>query len=61
MMTYEELYNKAVEMLNLDENMISDYRPASPLFISQLQYQIPNSIIIWLNTGEQIIFIDKGE
>lgn len=61
MMTYGELYNKAIKTLNLDEDIISDYRPASPLFLCHLQHQIPNAIIIWLNTGEQIIFIDKGE
>ena len=60
-MTYEELYDKAVKTLNLDKDIIDDWRPASPLFIKQLVYQIPNAIIIWLKTGEQIVFIDRSE
>ena len=60
-MTYEELYNKAIKTLNLDKDIVDDYRPASPLFIEQLIYQIPNAIIIWLKTGDQIVFIDRGE
>ena len=60
-MTYGELYDKAIKTLNLDKNIIDDYRPASPMFIDQLMCQIPNAIIIWLKTGDQIIFIDRSE
>lgn len=60
-MTYEELYNKAIKTLNLDENKIEDWRPASQLFIEQIHRQIPNAIIIWLKDGNQVIFIDKSE
>lgn len=60
-MTYGELYDKAIKTLNLDESIVNDYRPASQLFVDQIMCQIPNAIIIWLNTGEKIIFIDKNE
>lgn len=60
-MTYAELFSKAVKTLNLNESKISDYRPASPMFLSRLRNEIPDAIIIWLKTGEQIIFIDRSE
>ena len=58
-MTYGELFDKAIKTLNLDKDIIEDYRPASPMFIDQLSSQIPSAIIIWLKTGDQIIFIDR--
>lgn len=60
-MTYGELYDKAIKTLNLDKNIVNDWRPASPLFIDQLISQIPNAIIIWLNNGDQVLFIDRSE
>ena len=60
-MTYAELFNKAVKALNLDESKINDWRPADAGYLYGIQVHIPNAIIIWLNTGERIIFIDKME
>lgn len=60
-MTYEELYEKALCKLSLKCSDVEDYRPCSEMFISELKRQIPNAIIIWLRTGEKVIFIDKKE
>ena len=58
-MTYRELLDKAVLLLHLNYFEIEDYRPASKLFIEQLEKDIPNAIIIWLKSGEKIVFIDS--
>ncbi len=60
-MTYEELFNKAIKVLNLDESKISDWRSADSIYLYGIRDHIPNAIIIWLKTGEQIIFIDRSE
>ena len=59
-MTYAELYKKAIATLNLNQSDIEDYRPACELFVEQLNGTIPNAIIIWLKTGEKIIFVDES-
>ncbi len=58
-MTYNELYNTALCKLCLECSEVDDYRPADPMFIDELKQPIPNAIIIWLKTGEKIVFIDK--
>ena len=60
-MTYNEIYKSAIKNLSIDVQNIEDYRPASPLFIPELKEQIPNAIIIWLKSGEKIIYIEKGQ
>ena len=60
-MTYKELYSTAICKLCLDQSEIDDYRPASELFIKELKTQIPNAIVIWLKTGEKVIYIDKAD
>lgn len=60
-MTYGELYEKALCKLCLEHSEVEDYRPCSEMFISELSRQIPNAIIIWLKTGEKVIFIDNEE
>lgn len=60
-MTYEELLDKAIEVLNLDITNIDDYRPACQITVKQLNSFIPNAIVIWFKTGETIIYIDKQE
>lgn len=56
-MTYSEIYEKALNTLNLNQTDIEDYRPACEL--EQIKCAIPGAIIIWLKTGDKVIFIDK--
>ena len=58
---FKDLYDTALYKLCLTPHEVDDYRPACETFIKQLKEPIPNAIIIWLKTGEQIIFIDKAE
>lgn len=57
-MTYSEIYDKAIKKLNLKQEDIEDYRPAAQLYIEQVNGTIPNGIIIWLKSGERIIYIE---
>lgn len=55
-MTYEEIYNSFFEKTNIDRSLIEDYRPCCEM------YDVPNisnAILIWLRSGEKIIFIAK--
>lgn len=45
-MTYEELLNRAIEVLNLDITNIDDYRPACNITVKQINGFIPNAIVI---------------
>lgn len=56
--TYEEIYKSALEKLKLSQDDIEDYRPASETYNPRLIGIIPGAIIIWLKSGEQIIYID---
>ena len=58
MRTYGDIYDKALNVLNLDVSNVEDYRPADPMFIPQLMRGISMGIIIWLKTGEKVVFID---
>jgi hypothetical protein len=58
-MTYEEIYDAALCRLHLEPSEVSDYRPASHMYINQIKEIIPNGIIIWLKSGESIIFVEK--
>lgn len=57
-MTYGELYQKAINRLSIPEEAINDWRPAGTLFIPELKEDMTNAIIIWLKSGESVIFID---
>ena len=57
-MTYSELYERAIIKLNLKQEDIEDYRPAAELYIDQVTGTIPDAIIIWLKSGEQIVYIE---
>lgn len=57
-MTYPELYKKAIKKLNLKQEDIEDYRPAAELYIEHITGTIPDAIIIWLKSGEQIVYIE---
>ena len=57
-MTYSELYERAIKKLNLKQEDIEDYRPAAELYIEQVTGTIPDAIIIWLKSGEQIVYIE---
>jgi hypothetical protein len=57
-MTYSELYKRAIKKLNLKQEDIEDYRPAAELYIDQITGTIPDAIIIWLKSGEQIVYIE---
>ncbi len=55
-MTYKEIYNSFFEKTNIDHSLIVDYRPCREM------YDVPNisnAIVIWLHSGEKIIFIAK--
>lgn len=59
-MTYGELYNYALNELGITENDVADYRPAAKLFIPELEAeQIENAIIIWLKSGDRIVYMKK--
>lgn len=58
-MTYEDIYNNALEKLNINAELVEDYRPASELFIPELKRQIPKAIIIWLKDKSKIIYIES--
>lgn len=60
-MTYGEIYNEALWRLCLDHEEVEDYRPASKLFIPELERDIPNAIIIWLKDGSKVIYIERSE
>ena len=57
-MTYSELYERAIKKLNLKQEDIEDDRPAAELYIEQVTGTIPDAIIIWLKSGEQIVYIE---
>lgn len=59
--TYEDIYKSALEKLKLSEDDIEDYRPASEAYNPRLLGTIPGAIIIWLKSGEQIIYIDVNK
>lgn len=59
--TYENIYKSALEKLKLSEDDIEDYRPASEAYNPRLLGTIPGAIIIWLKSGEQIIYIDTNK
>lgn len=55
-MTYKEIYNRFFETTSIDRSLIEDYRPCCELFDVP---NIPNAIVLWLRSGEKIIFISK--
>ena len=59
--TYEDIYKSALEKLKLSQDDIEDYRPASESYNPRLLGTIPGAIIIWLKSGEQIIYIDVNK
>lgn len=61
MKKYSDLYSDAIKRLRLRAEDVNDYRPAIKLYMPEIKDGIPNAIIIWLKTGEKIIFIDKIE
>lgn len=59
--TFEDIYESALEKLKLSEDDIEDYKPASEDYNPRLLGTIPGAIIIWLKSGEQIIYIDTNK
>ena len=57
-MTYGEIYRQFESVTNINKSLVSDYRPCCELFDVP---NIPNAIIVWLKTGDKIIYIAKGE
>ncbi len=55
-MTYQEIYDQFLEKTNIDISLIDDYRPCCELFDVP---NIANAILVWLHSGERIIFIAK--
>lgn len=60
-MTYEEIYNQALQKLCLYTGDVEDYRPAVPMHIEQLKEPIPNGIIIWLKNGDKLIYVADSQ
>lgn len=56
---YSDIYRQALCELHLTGNDVEDYRPADPLFIPELKQPIPGAIILWLKSGEKIIYFDN--
>ena len=53
-MTYKEIYQSFLESTNIDRSLIASYRPCCEI------YDVPNisnAILIYLRSGEKIIFI----
>ena len=59
MKTYEDIYNEF--LAKFPDSKAKDYRPADPMFISELYQAIPNAIIVWLTNGSSVIYIAKSE
>ena len=56
-MTFNDIYEEAVKELHLKYEEIENFRPASPLHITELNKQIPAGIIIWLKSGNKVIYV----
>ena len=56
-MTFDDIYEEALKELHLKYEEVSDFRPALPLYISELKKQIPGGIIIWLKSGNKVIYV----
>lgn len=56
-MTINDIYQEAIKELHLKYEEVEDFRPASPLYITELSKQIPAGIIIWLKSGNKLIYI----
>lgn len=59
MKTYKDIYNEFCEKFPNAE--AEDYRPADPMFVSQLMRGIQNAIVVWLKDGSKAIYIAKEE
>ena len=56
-MTFNDIYEEAVKELHLKYEEVEDFRPASPLYVTELNKQIPAGIIIWLKSGNKVIYV----
>lgn len=55
-MTFREIYEKFKKETGIEDSMINDYRPCIPLYDVP---PIPNAIVIWLESGGKIIYINE--
>lgn len=53
-MTYGEIYKQFFNKTGIKPSFVSDYRPCCELFGVP---NMPNAIVIWLCSGEKMIFI----
>lgn len=56
--TYGEIYNQFLKDTKINKYEIEDYRPTDSLF--GVPY-IPNAILVWLKSGNKIIYIYSEE
>ena len=56
-MTYGEIFDEFCK--KFPNAKVDDYRPADPMFVSQLYETIPNAIIVWLKDGSEVIYMAK--
>lgn len=56
-MTYGEIYEEFCNKFSNAE--VNDYRPATPLYVDELNTTIPNAIVVWLNDGSKIIYVSE--
>lgn len=54
--TYGEIYKQFKKETGIVESLINDYRPCVEFYGVP---NIPRAIVVWLNTGNQIIYITK--
>lgn len=55
--TYGDIYNQFLKDTKINRCEIEDYRPTSSMF--GVPY-IPNAILVWLKSGNKIIYIYGG-
>ena len=56
-MTYGEIYEEFCNKFSNAE--VNDYRPATPLYVDELNISIPNAIVVWLKDGSKIIYVSE--
>lgn len=59
MKTYGDIYNEFCD--KFPNAKVEDYRPAVPMYISQLSAGIPYAIIVWLKDGSKVVYISESE
>lgn len=60
MRTYHDIYREFSK--KFPDYEVDDYRPADlSLIFKEVNCTIPNAIIVWLKTGEKLIYVSNEE